>query len=65
MNLPELARQLGITDHAAYVLAGNLVGRHGYDRVIVNASTATITPAAEQAIRDYVAGVATAVMLAD
>lgn len=56
MTLTELARALGITDHGAFVLAGQLVGRYGYGAVIVDATRGEITPAAVRAIRDYVAG---------
>jgi hypothetical protein len=68
MTLPKLAAELGITDHAVYLLAGNLVGRYGYGAVIVDARSAEITPAAERGIRAFVAyveGVAAAVALAE
>lgn len=65
MTLSELARQLGVTDHAVYVAAGRLVDRHGYDRVIVDRSTGEITDPAADAIRAYAAARTNTVQLAD
>jgi hypothetical protein len=56
VTLVELARQLGVTHHAVYVLAGRLVGRHGYHAVIVDRVTGEITNAAAAAIRAQVTG---------
>jgi hypothetical protein len=56
VTLADLARQLGVTQHAVYVLAGHLVGRHGYRAVIVDRMTGEITSEAADAIRAQVAG---------
>lgn len=54
-TLVELARKLGITEHAAFVAAGLLIQRSAYWEVITDATTGELTTEAVQAITRYVA----------
>jgi hypothetical protein len=62
-TLVSLAEELGISRHAVFTLAGNLVDRHGYDRVVVDSRTSEITADAERAIRAYMRGLINVIVI--
>lgn len=54
MKLSELARELAISDHDGWLLAAQLVRTGGWEAVFARGTE--LTPVAEAAIRDHVAG---------
>ncbi|BCJ33568.1 hypothetical protein Athai_10710 [Actinocatenispora thailandica] len=60
-----LADELGISKHAVFALAGNLVDRHGYDQIVVDSRTSEITCEAERAIRAYTRGLINTIVIHD
>ncbi|GIL27434.1 hypothetical protein [Actinocatenispora comari] len=62
-TLVSLAEELGISRHAVFTLAGNLIDRHGYRRVVVDSRTSEITADAERAIRAYMRGLINVIVI--